>query len=149
MNYVKIYKFIENYKTKCVELNSALILNFNLNKLPELQGTDYFILPLRANKLKVINHIDNFCIEDKNIRYHIHGAGMTFTCDEIMYSFEYLPRVNNKNIPIFSVSSIYDYIKIVYRHIEQYEFLEIINNFIQEKLLIKIDEHTFSFYINS
>lgn len=147
MNSLKIYNFIEAYGGKCIELNSAFVSNYNLSKASELQDTDYLLLPLRATKLKVINHMGNFYFKNKDIEYHVHGTGITFTLDEIKYSFEYLPQTNNRNTPIFSISSIYDYMKVVYGYIEQDKFTEVMNELVDKKLITKIDEYGFSFYI--
>lgn len=149
MNNLKIYNFIESYGARCIKLNFALISNFRLNKISDLQDTsnNYFLLPLRAGKLKIISHLGNFALENKDIEYHIHGTGITFTLDEIKYSFEYFPQVNNNNIPIFSISSIYDYIETIYENIEQDVFMKIMNKLVDDKRIIKIYEHGFSFYI--
>lgn len=147
MNYHKLYNEIKEYALKCVFYNERLIISYQLQNIPELIDYNHFVLPIAAVKKKIIIYKDFFTVNQTDVEYHIHGTGVTFTFDEIRYSFQYFPQIENKNIPIFSISSIYDYMKVVYGYIEQDKFTEVMNELVDEKLITKIDEHGFSFYI--
>lgn len=143
----KIYNLIESYGTKCIELNFGLISNLKLNENSDLKDINYFLLPLRASKLKIINHIGSFILQNKNVEYHIHGTGITFYLNEIKYSFNLEPT-NPKNIqPIFSISELYDYIILFFEEMNHNKFIEIITQFVNEGLLVKVHEDVLSYYI--
>lgn len=147
MNYHKLYNEIKEYALKCVCYNEHLIINYQLQNIPELSDYNHFVLPIAAVKKRLIVYRNFFSVNQTNIEYHVHGTGVTFTFNKIRYSFQYFPKIGNENIPIFSISSVYDYIKIVYGYIEQDKFTEIMNELVDEKLITKIDEYGFSFYI--
>lgn len=147
MNYHKLYNEIKEYAFKCMSYNEHLILDYQLQNIPELSGYNHFVLPIAAVKKKIIIYKGFFSINHTIVEYHLHGTGVTFTFNEIRYSFQYFPQIGNENIPIFSISPIYDYIKIVFGYIEQDKFTGIMNKLVDEKLIIKIDEVGFSFYI--
>ena len=142
----KIYNFIESYGAKCIKLNFALISNFNLNVILDLQDINHFALPLRASNLKIISHVGNFILENEDVEYHIHGTGITFTINEIKYSFNIEP-VKEKILPVFSISSLYDYITLVYKKMSHNDFTAVINQLVEERLLINIHQNVLSYYL--
>lgn len=146
MDNSKIYNFIESYGAKCIKLNFALISNFKLNEILDLQDINHFILPIRASKLKIIGHVGNFILENENVEYHIHGTGITFTVNEIKYSFNFEP-IKESILPVFSISSLYDYITLVYKKMNHNDFAAIINQLVGKRLLINIHENVLSYYI--
>lgn len=146
MDNSKIYNFIESYGAKCIKLNFALISNFKLNEILELQDVNHFVLPLRAGKLKIISHVGNFILENEDVEYHIHGTGITFTINEIKYSFNFEP-IKESILPVFSISSLYDYITLVYKKMNHNDFTAIINQLVEKRLLVNIHENVLSYYI--
>ncbi|WPO81907.1 hypothetical protein SD427_14180 [Chryseobacterium sp. JJR-5R] len=145
---LKLHNLIKEYALNCIRFNDLLISQFNLNNKNELENTDYFVLPLRAYKLRIIENKKKIKVGNgEQLEYQIHGTGITFIFNNINYSFEYFPRIDDKSIPIFSISTIYEYIKIIYKNIEQEKFIEIINNLVSKELIIKTDESGFSFYL--
>jgi len=146
MDNSKIYNFIESYGIKCVKLNFALISYYKLNEISDLQDINHFALPLRANRLKMISHLGNFILENQDVQYHIHGTGITFTINEIEYSFNFEP-IKENILPVFSISSLYDYITIVYKKVSHNDFTVIINQLVEKRLLINIHENVLSYYI--
>lgn len=146
MKNLNIYNSIEFYGSKCIELNSVLISKFSLNTNSDLQDINYLLLPFRASRLKIINYKGSFISENQSVEYHIHGTGITFYLNEIKYSFNFEP-INGNIQPIFSISSLYDYITLIYKKMDHNDFTEIIAQLIDKKLLINIHEKAMSYYI--
>lgn len=146
MNNLNIYNSIEFYGSKCIELNFALISKFGLNTNSDLQNIDYLLLPFRASRLKIINYKGSFILGNQNLEYHIHGTGITFNLNEVRYSFNFEP-INGHITPVFSISSLYDYIILVYKKIDHKDFTNAITQLTDEGLLINIHEKAMSYYI--
>lgn len=146
MDNSEIYNFIESYGAKCIKLNFALISNFKLNEILDLQDINHFILPQRASKLKIISHVGNIIVENENVEYLIHGTGITFTINKIKYSFNIEP-IKEKILPVFSISSLYDYITLVYKKMSHNDFTAVINQLVEERFLINIHQNVLTYYL--
>jgi hypothetical protein len=147
---VRLLYIINEYNYNCMKLNNGLIEFYKLNNNLNLDNFDFFELPIIAVKHSIIQREGEFLFENTNVKYHVHGTGISFNFNNKKFFFEYYPKTEPVRMPILGLGKIYDFIisnfpndKLCDLNLLQENLLLLFN----EKKTIKLYENYFEFYL--
>jgi hypothetical protein len=149
----ELINWIESLQSRCFELNTALIKANKLDERAELADWNYFSRPARAVRLNILPRTGIVLYDNEVISftYHIHGTGITIKTDigEVIH-FEYFPQPTLKPSPLLGFGSVQQFISSLQPDnalCESHVLANLLEELFMDKILIRIHEGYFSFYL--
>jgi hypothetical protein len=149
----ELINWIELLQSRCFELNTALIKVNKLDERAELADWNPFSRPARAVRLNLLPRT-GIVINDNQalvFTYHIHGTGITIktAIGEVVH-FEYFPQPNLDPRPVLGFWPVQQFISSLRPDsilCESNFLANLLEELFRDKLLVRIHEAYFSFYL--